>query len=273
MSDNKAIAEQGSVATMEPSTILQVIQSAAINPDVDIEKMERLMAMHERLTDKQSEAIFHQAMTAAQSDVPPIHKDKTNKQTHSSYASYEGMDKVLRPIYVKHGFSLSFDTGSDPLEGCIRVLCYVSHSGGHSKTYQCDMPADGKGAKGGDVMTKTHAAGSGMSYGQRYLLKMIFNIAFSDDDGNAASGRNIAQELLDYNELVREHWDSITDCKRNLIAMHGELENQVNVTDARAALAEIPEDERKAIWRAPSKGGILTTRERALLKEKPEDAL
>ena len=102
---------------------------------------------------------------------------------------------------------------------------------------------------------------------------MIFNIAFSDDDGNKASGRNIAQELLDYNELVREHWDSITDCKRNLIAMHGQLENQINVTDARAALAEIPEDERNQIWRAPTKGGVLTTRERALLTEKPEDAL
>ena len=47
-----------------------------------------------------------------------------------------------------------------------------------------------KGAKGGDVMTKTHAAGSALTYGQRYLLKMIFNIAIgSDDDGNAASSR------------------------------------------------------------------------------------
>ena len=39
-------------------------------------------------------------------------------------------------------------------------------------------------------MTKTHAAGSALTYGQRYLLKMIFNIAIgSDDDGNAASPR------------------------------------------------------------------------------------
>jgi ERF superfamily len=50
------------------------------------------------------------------------------------------------------------------------------------------MPADGKGAKGGDVMTKTHAAGSAFTYGQRYLLKMIFNIAIGDDDdGNRAN--------------------------------------------------------------------------------------
>ncbi len=49
------------------------------------------------------------------------------------------------------------------------------------------MPADGKGAKGGDVMTKTHATGAAASYGARYLLKGIFNIAVGDDDrdGNA----------------------------------------------------------------------------------------
>lgn len=37
-------------------------------------------------------------------------------------------------------------------------------------------------------MTKTHAAGSAMSYGMRYLLKMIFNVAIGedDDDGNSA---------------------------------------------------------------------------------------
>ena len=266
-------AEKEVATTMDPGTILQVIQSAAVNPDVDIEKMERLMSMHERLTAKQSEAAFHHAMTAAQSEIPQIPKDKKNKQTQSSYASYEGMDKVLRPIYVRHGFSLSFDTGSDPLEGCIRVLCYVSHRGGHSKTYQCDMPADGKGAKGGDVMTKTHAAGSGMSYGQRYLLKMIFNIAFSDDDGNAASGRNIAQELLDYNELWRDYEGEIHAAKQYLLPMHGEHQNQVNVTEARACLSEIPEEDRKKVWRAPTKGGCFTTLERGLLKEKPEDAL
>ena len=50
-----------------------------------------------------------------------------------------------------------------------------------------DKPADGKGAKGGDVMTKTHATGAGVTYGRRYLLGMIFNLVIGeDDDGNRA---------------------------------------------------------------------------------------
>ncbi len=53
----------------------------------------------------------------------------------------------------------------------------------------------------------------------------------------------------------------------------GEGENVPNVTAARECLAEIPEEERKTIWRAPTKGGCFTTLERQLLKEKPEEAL
>ena len=54
---------QSAVVEVEPTTLLQVIQNASMNPEVDIEKMERLMAMHERLVDKQNETAFHAAMT------------------------------------------------------------------------------------------------------------------------------------------------------------------------------------------------------------------
>lgn len=175
------------VAASESATILQVIQRAAADPQCDIEKMERLMAMHERMQDKQNESAFNLALAAAQAEMRPVGADARNSQTKSNYATYAKLDKALRPIYTSHGLSLSFNSepaGTDT----IRVLCYVSHAAGHTRTYTLDMPADGKGAKGGDVMTKTHAVGSGASYGMRYLLKMIFNVAVGedDDDGNSA---------------------------------------------------------------------------------------
>src|SRR5258707_11760709 len=41
-----------------------------------------------------------------------------------------------------------------------------------------------------DVCSSDLAMGSGISYGMRYLLRMIFNLAIDqDDDGNAAGGR------------------------------------------------------------------------------------
>lgn len=169
-------------------SMIQVIERAALNPDVDVEKMERLWQMKEKIDAKQAEMEFSRAMTAIQKQARQVSADASNPQTRSRYASYSALDKALRPVYTEHGLALSFDTDDSPLDQHVRVICYVSHESGHSRRYHIDMPADGKGAKGGDVMTKTHATGSGISYGMRYLLKMIFNVAVGeeDDDGNGA---------------------------------------------------------------------------------------
>lgn len=177
------------VTQIEPKTLahidspmISMIERAARDPSVDVDKLERLMLMQERMQAKQAESAFNDGMSDAQARMRTIGADANNPQTRSKYASYGKLDKALRPIYTDNGFSLSFDTGNDAPADCVRVLCYVSHKAGHSRTYHVDMPADGKGAKGGDVMTKTHAVGAGMSYGMRYLLKMIFNVAVGEED-------------------------------------------------------------------------------------------
>ena len=166
----------------------EMFERLARDPNVNVENLERLMALWERIEARKAERAFNVAMSEAQKEIKPVAADATNPQTHSDYASYEALDRAIRPIYTDFGFGLSFDTGDCPLPDAVRVLCYVTHVGGHARTYRVDMPADGKGAKGGDVMTKTHASGSAMSYGQRYLLKLIWNVAVSDrdDDGNRA---------------------------------------------------------------------------------------
>lgn len=171
------------------STIFAIIERAARDPGVDIDKLERLIAMQERVQSKQAELEFDNAMAAAQAEMQPVRVDSNNPQTRSKYASYAALDNAIRPIYARHGFSLSFDTSDGASDGDVRIVCKVAHRGGHRERPRIDMPADGKGAKGGDVMTRTHAMGSAVSYGKRYLLGMIFNLATTkDDDGNAAGG-------------------------------------------------------------------------------------
>jgi hypothetical protein len=166
----------------EAATLMTIISRAATDPQFDIAKMERLLEMHRQIGAMRSEGAFNSAMTLAQSEMGPIATNAENLQTHSKYATYAKLDGALRPIYTKHGFALSFDEADSPKAEHVRVTCIVSHTSGHSRTYHTDMPADGKGAKGGDVMTKTHAAGAAKSYGMRYLLKGIFNVAVGEDD-------------------------------------------------------------------------------------------
>ena len=170
-----------------PDPVLAMIERVATNPDADIEKLERLLAMQERILDRQHEDAFNEAMNRVQAATGRIATDSDNPHTKSRYASYAALDRVMRPIYTKEGLSISFTTGDAPTE-VVRVIGHLSGHG-HTRKYQVDMPADGKGAKGGDVMTKTHAAGAAMQYGMRYLLKLMFNLAIGEDtDGNGASG-------------------------------------------------------------------------------------
>lgn len=177
--------------------LLEVIARAARDPNVDIDKMERLITMQERIQARDAELAFNIALNAAQSEMRPIAANASNPQTKSRYATFDKLDRVLRPIYTEHGFSLSFDEGDSPKEEHVRVLCYVSHVGGHTRTYHRDMPADGKGAKGGDVMTKTHAAGAAGSYGARYLLKGIFNVAVGEEDEDGNDPPRFAVKYID----------------------------------------------------------------------------
>lgn len=188
----------------QPVDLIQVIERASRDPSVDVDKMDRLMQMYESLESKRAEVAFNNAMTAAQQEIVRVAPNKENQQTRSVYADYAALDRAIRPVYIKHGFSLSFDTG-DSAENMVTVLCYVAHNGGHTRTYRTTMPADGKGAKGGDVMTRTHAAGSAMSYGQRYLLKLIFNIAVGqDDDGNGAGEKVNEEQQTNIQALIDE---------------------------------------------------------------------
>lgn len=205
----------------ESSAMISMIERVAQNPDADIEKLERLLSMQERVMAKNAEMEFTRAMSAAQSNMGRISADATNPQTRSKYATYGKLDKVLRPVYTDNGFSLSFGTEKSDLEGHLRVICHVSHVSGHTRMYSVDMPSDGKGAKGGDVMTKTHATGAAMSYGMRYLLKLIFNVAIGeeDNDGNedvegledAIANIESAEDMQALQATFKASWSAFTD--------------------------------------------------------------
>jgi hypothetical protein len=209
----------------EPLDMLTMIYRATKDPDIDANKMMQLMEMAERFELKQAQQAFNVAMIAAQEEMDPVRTDATNPQTRSRYATWAALDRAIRPIYSKHGFALSFDTGDGAPADYIRVLLYVMHKSGHTKTYHMDMPADGKGAKGNDVMTKTHAAGSAFTYGKRYVGGGAFNIVVSDDDGNAADGEFIpkTQAQAIHNSPTMSQDPDVLEGIKNFVAQNKEF--------------------------------------------------
>lgn len=174
------------------TSTLAVIERAASNKEIDVEKMERLLQMQERILAKQAESEFNEAMQRVQQEVPRILRDATNPSTNSKYTRLESLLKVVVPIYTSAGFSLSFGTSDCPIQNHYRIICDVAHkgtAGSFTRHYQCDIPADTTGMKGILNKTPTHGFGSTMSYGRRYLTLLIFNIALVNEDDDAKTQR------------------------------------------------------------------------------------
>lgn len=186
------------VPVSETAAILHLIERAARDSTIDIDKLQRLLDMRAQIEARAEEKSFDVAMAHAQSEMHAVVADKENQHTRSKYASYFALDKAIRSIYTKYGLYPTFNQGDIVSEGVIRITCRVGHIGGHARAYHIDMPADGASAKGAAMMTKTHAIGSAITYGRRYLLQMIFNLVIGgeseDDDGVTAGGVFITGE-------------------------------------------------------------------------------
>lgn len=240
--------------------LLTIIENAASNEHVDADKMMKLIDVQERIYDKNAQIAFNKSMALCQQEMPTIVKDAENQQTNSKFAKYETIIINAKPVYTKHGFSLSFGTDTSPIEGHIRVTCEVMHESGHCKNFYVDLPPDQAGIKGTVNKTAMHATGSTYSYGKRYLFCMIFNIAIAnEDDDGVKAGAVTVQELLEYMAFVRSHFEEISQIKSGLA--------NENYEEAAMAWCDLTEQEKRDLWKAPTKGGILTTDERKQMRE------
>ena len=245
-------------------SLISMLERMVMSPDIDVTKLEKMLDMQERIINKQAEQDWINAMTQAQADMPDIVATSENKQTVSKYAKYEAVNKQAKPVYVKNGFSLSFGQ-DESVAGTVRVICDVAHQSGHSRRYHVDLEPDTAGIKGTTNKTAVHGVASTLSYGKRYLLVMIFNITIvgEDDDGNSAGGDSrsaleIHNDHCAYMALVRDLWPSISAIKEGIATK--------DYSAAIEALNELTDEEKKALWKAPTKGGIFSTEERAAMK-------
>lgn len=174
--------DEQSLAVSESPDIFAFIARAAADPSIDVSKMERMIALRDRELARIAESEFNAAMRECQSEIPLIFRDAVNEHNRSRYARLENVNDRVVPVYTRHGFSLSFSTAESPVEGCLRLTCRVSHTGGHSRDYQADLPLDGVGAQGKANKTGVQAFGSTVSYGRRYLTLLIFNVTLTNED-------------------------------------------------------------------------------------------
>lgn len=163
----------------QSSAVLAVISRAAADPNVDMDKLERLLDMQERIMGKQAETEFNAALAAMQAEIPSVAERGTGHNI--KYATLEDIVDVVRPIMNKYGFAITFSV--EQADKSITVVGELVHKGGHSKKTSMMLPHETSGSK-----NAVQAIGSSISYGKRYVLCAMLNIATrkEDDDGYAA---------------------------------------------------------------------------------------
>lgn len=176
---------------IEPSAALKmlaVIERAADNPKYNTDKMRALLDMNMELIREEHRISYTRAMRMAQEEMKPVVRKADNKHTKSKYAKLEHIDNLIRPIYTKHGFCLSFDSRKEP-DGSHTVMVDVMHDDGHTSQKQLNANIDDVGPNGTKNKTNPQGVSSTVSILKRQLTAMVFNIVFIDEDDDGQGGK------------------------------------------------------------------------------------
>lgn len=172
--------------------MVAMIERIAMDPSIPIERLERMLAMKERMEDRaredeklRAQKAYFAAKAACQKELPIVIRKKRNTHTNSNYADLAAIEEQAMPIIHNYGFGVTFQPAGYNDKGELQIKWQITHAEGHSESDIAGIPVDGAGSQGKVNKTGTQAFGSTATYGRRYLLCMLFNISTGDDkDGN-----------------------------------------------------------------------------------------
>jgi len=188
------MSEQSLEPITNPVTFMEILREVVNNPEVPVEKIRELANIQRQMEADRAEREYDAAMIKAQTEIVALKWDKLGD--NNRYVKYPTIEKMLRPVREKNGFSENFDTEPGPTADQMVICMDVAHTGGHRRRYRLPMSIDGLGAKGTGVMSKAQAVGNGTSYGMRYLAKLVWNIPMlvDKDDNDGAATREVINQ-------------------------------------------------------------------------------
>lgn len=188
--------------TSDGAVILSIIDRMASNPDMPVEKIERMLDMHDRMQKEAARRAFHASLAIMQASLPAIEKGGTG-HNGKKYDRLEDIISGIKGPLATHGFALTFRSNMEGPK--IIVTGVLSHRDGHEEKTEFSAAPDKSGSKN-DIQ----ASGSAITYGKRYVAGMLLGFASSeetDDDGKAAGiGETISE---DEEMALREYAESV----------------------------------------------------------------
>jgi hypothetical protein len=169
----------------------------ALDPCADVEKLECVVAMYDRLKAKEAEFAYNAAkgrilkklagikIVKNRSVLSDVEKGKPQSGTYEAfkYAPLEEIDKHLRPLLAEEAMDLSY-SDEPQAGGSIVIRGRLKHlPSGHYEDSFMPAPLDTSAGK-----SEVQAVGSTNSFLRRYVACNIFNIVVVADDDDGTGG-------------------------------------------------------------------------------------
>lgn len=167
------------------ATYLDVIRRAAADPNVDVAKMQALLAMHQEITAEQRRAEFDAALADIQSQIPAVRKDGTiemGAKGRITFAKFEDIQHIVKPLLSEAGFSTQYN--EEVIDGGIKRVTVTLSRNGHSASCSTFIPLEDSGPG----RNKAQGMLSANSYGKRRALVNILDITMEGEDDDGAGG-------------------------------------------------------------------------------------
>ncbi|UTO29227.1 ERF family protein [Bartonella harrusi] len=183
-------------------TAMDLILTRALENDVDMDRLERLISLREKEINRQ----LYKSFVSDLSDMQSKYKEITAKSTHaytlSKYATLDCYIESIKEALKEHHFAL-FSCIKNQTHAQVTIEMTLVHPSGNKISTEGTFPLDGKGNK-----TDIQSIGSTITYARRYLLGMLLNVASKEDDtdGNKTklSGPASPQQMADIKRLVQK---------------------------------------------------------------------
>lgn len=167
----------GQLATVEHSPAMGIIDKLIANPDFDMDKMDRLLAVQERWEENEARKAYNAAFSKFKAlNVGAVKTEHVRYQKKDkTWTDYwhDDVGVTLHNVGAAMGpLGLAIRFATKHIDGLIYVAAICSHSLGHSERAELPAAPDTSGGKN-DIQ----AVGSTIRYLQRYTLNMLLGLA------------------------------------------------------------------------------------------------
>ena len=159
--------------------------------------------------DREAEREFARDFAAFQRECPPIRKTqhidtvtKTGMKIDFFFAPLEEIERVVKPLLLKHGISYAWD--SEPKDGKMVITCNLFHENGKQRKATFISPMEG----GMPTMSASQKHASSMTYGRRQSLVAALGIGHADTDTDSLDplmGGSVTEEQAAELRDLAEH--------------------------------------------------------------------